>query len=167
MYDTMAIRTTDSPALAAVAAANTHQAPLTRHAPITIAIDPVALVITECITVTSAMRKHPWWAQSSVSAILGGGPNQQLPLDTNTRRVVAPVVQAKVEEDGGWGWGGRRSGPKGKEVKDNPLIAAFTKLRADLRVCRGMFCSILSIEDHTRANVMIWYGMNTNVPCEI
>ena len=109
--------------------------PLTRHAPITIAIDPVALVITECITVTSAMRKHPWWAQSSVSAILGGGANQQLPLDTNTRRVVGPVVQNQ-EDGGGWAWG---RGGKGRRDagKDNPLIAAFTKLRADLRVCRG------------------------------
>jgi brefeldin A-resistance guanine nucleotide exchange factor 1 len=123
-------------------------ATLTRHAPITIAVDPVALVITECITVTSAMRKHPWWAQSSVSAILGGGPNQQLPLDTNTRRVVAPVVAQDEDEGSAWRWGAR--GRKGKEVKDNPLIAAFTKLRADLRVCRGMwprhcFCVFLQI----------------------
>lgn len=132
----MAIRQNGPPAVeAASTAADMLQYPptLTRHAPITIAIDPVALVITECITVTSAMRKHPWWAQSSVSAILGGGPNQQLPLDTNTRRMVAPVVQE--EEEGGWRWGSRSK--KGKEVKDNPLIAAFTKLRADLRVCKG------------------------------
>ena len=40
---------------------------------ISIAIDPVALITTECITVTSAMRKHTRWAQSSVSAILGVG----------------------------------------------------------------------------------------------
>lgn len=40
---------------------------------ISVAIDPVALVISECITVTSAMRKNARWAQSSVSAILGGG----------------------------------------------------------------------------------------------
>lgn len=40
---------------------------------ITVAVDPVALVTTECITVTSAMRKHARWAHSSVSAILGGG----------------------------------------------------------------------------------------------
>lgn len=39
---------------------------------ITVAVDPVALITTECITVTSAMRKHARWAQSSVAAILGG-----------------------------------------------------------------------------------------------
>ena len=40
---------------------------------ISVAINPVALVTTECISVTSAMRKNARWAQSSVSAILGGG----------------------------------------------------------------------------------------------
>jgi brefeldin A-resistance guanine nucleotide exchange factor 1 len=130
----MAIRQNASPTATAQDDTGYYPRTLTRHAPITIAVDPVALVITECITVTSAMRKHPWWAQSSVSAILGGGPNQQLPLDTNTRRVVAPVVQE--EDEGGWRWGSRSK--RGKEVKDNPLIAAFTKLRADLRVCKGM-----------------------------
>lgn len=39
---------------------------------ISVAVDPVALITTECITVTSAMRKHARWAQSSVAAILGG-----------------------------------------------------------------------------------------------
>jgi brefeldin A-resistance guanine nucleotide exchange factor 1 len=130
----MAIRQNASPIATTQEDTGHYPRTLTRHAPITIAVDPVALVITECITVTSAMRKHTWWAQSSVSAILGGGPNQQLPLDTNTRRVVAPVVQE--EDEGGWRWGSRSK--RGKEVKDNPLIAAFTKLRADLRVCKGM-----------------------------
>ncbi|KIW01849.1 uncharacterized protein PV09_06698 [Verruconis gallopava] len=132
----MAIRQNVAPNTAATAAPESSPLPptLTRHAPITIAVDPVALVITECITVTSAMRKHPWWAQSSVSAILGGGPNQALPLDTNTRRVVAPVIQD--EDDGGWRWGSRSK--RGKEVKDNPLIAAFTKLRSDLRACKDI-----------------------------
>ena len=40
---------------------------------ISITINPVALITTECIAITSAMRKHSRWAQSSVSAILGGG----------------------------------------------------------------------------------------------
>jgi len=43
-----------------------------RPTPISVAVDPVALITTECITVTSAMRKHARWAHSSVSAILGG-----------------------------------------------------------------------------------------------
>ena len=40
---------------------------------ISVAISPIALVTTECISVTSAMRKNARWAQSSVSVILGGG----------------------------------------------------------------------------------------------
>lgn len=44
----------------------------TTRARISVAVDPVALITTECITVTSAMRKHARWAQSSVAAILGG-----------------------------------------------------------------------------------------------
>jgi len=42
------------------------------RARISVAVDPVALITTECISVTSAMRKHARWAQSSVAAILGG-----------------------------------------------------------------------------------------------
>ncbi|KAI9780242.1 MAG: GDP/GTP exchange factor for ARF [Geoglossum umbratile] len=47
-----------------------------RSSAISVAVDPVALITTECITVTSAMRKHARWAHSSVSAILGGGSTQ-------------------------------------------------------------------------------------------
>lgn len=42
-----------------------------------IAIDPVALITTECITITSAMRKNARWAQSSISTILGGGASKE------------------------------------------------------------------------------------------
>lgn len=111
---------------------------LTRHKPITIALDPVALVITECITVTSAMRKHPWWAHSSVSAILGGGSAQEPPHhQTKKRRSVLPVQQQKQEQEEE-GWFGRSSGKKEIVKKDNPLIAAFTKLRGDLRRVRSL-----------------------------
>jgi len=40
---------------------------------IEVAVNPVALITNECITITSAMRKNARWAQSSVAAILGGG----------------------------------------------------------------------------------------------
>src|SRR5258707_1280672 len=40
--------------------------------PFVVAVDPIALITTECVAVTSAMRKHARWAHSSVSAILGG-----------------------------------------------------------------------------------------------
>jgi brefeldin A-resistance guanine nucleotide exchange factor 1 len=105
---------------------------LTRHTPITIAVDPVALVITECITVTSAMRKHARWAHSSISAILGGVPSKPpAALEVGSRRPT-PVPQ----EDEGWRWGSRSK--KGKSLQDNPLMSAFTKLRSELRTCKGM-----------------------------
>ncbi|KAF2968219.1 hypothetical protein GQX73_g5341 [Xylaria multiplex] len=46
-----------------------------RSRPVSVAVDPVSLVISECISVTSVMRKHARWAGSSVSSILGGNPN--------------------------------------------------------------------------------------------
>src|ERR1700761_3312728 len=99
---------------------------------VAVAIDPVALVITECITVTSAMRKHARWAHSSISAILGGVPSKPPPLDVGSRRGT-PVPP---EEDAGWRWGSRSK--KGKSLQDNPLMSAFTKLRSELRTCKGM-----------------------------
>jgi brefeldin A-resistance guanine nucleotide exchange factor 1 len=106
---------------------------LTRHTPLTVAVDPVALVITECIAVTSAMRKHARWAHSSVSAILSGGPSQPSALDLGVRR----AAQGGQDEDNlGWRWGSRSK--KGKSLQDNPLMSAFTKLRSELRTCKGI-----------------------------
>ena len=112
---------------------------------ISIAVDPVALITTECITVTSAMRKHARWAQSSVSAILGGGGA----LDSgrtnrlhehmkrgalHTKPLSRPGNNFLAEEDGiSSRWGLR--GKKGKSMQDNPLMSAFARLRSDLRGC--------------------------------
>src|SRR5205809_1060822 len=46
-----------------------------RSRPVTFAVDPVSLVISECIAITSAVQKHARSPYSSVSAILGGSPN--------------------------------------------------------------------------------------------
>lgn len=99
--------------------------------PVSVAIDPVALVITECITVTSAMRKHARWAQSSVSAILGGGA---------ARRPPSALGSLSLGDDADGGqlatrWGLR--GKKGKSIQDNPLLSAFARLRSQLKGCRG------------------------------
>ena len=126
-------------------------APTCRPDGITIAVDPVALITTECITVTSAMRKHARWAHSSVSAILGGagtGPNDQgssrLPAQ-HGRNVVHQRGASQVErlrsstieiDDGLVSHWGRR-GKKGKSMQDNPLMSAFARLRSDLRGCKG------------------------------
>jgi golgi-specific brefeldin A-resistance guanine nucleotide exchange factor 1 len=109
---------------------------LTRGARISIAVDPVALVVTECITVTSAMRKHARWAHSSVSAILGGGSSKYASsIDTGGRKL--PQGQGDEDEGSlGGRWGLR--GKKGKSLLDNPLMSAFTRLRSELKGVEGM-----------------------------
>lgn len=113
-----------------------------------VAVDAVALITTECITVTSAMRKHARWAHSSVSAILGSSP-----LPSKSRETIKPfktkqkLVHAETSSMGigsassdfllGSRWGLR--GKKGKSLQDDPLIAAFARLRNDLRRCTGIW----------------------------
>ncbi|KAJ9653623.1 GDP/GTP exchange factor for ARF [Neophaeococcomyces mojaviensis] len=121
-----------------------------------IRIEPVALVTQECITLTSAMRKHARWAQSSITAILGGGAStdslavpDQSPIRRSSSRSGTPKIDPvssksrighirgpSVEEDltlaSRWGLRGK----KGKSVQDNPLLSAFAKLRRDLATSR-------------------------------
>lgn len=115
------------------------------------AVDPVALITTECIAVTSAMRKHARWAHSSVSAILGGGastgrsndsPQQADPSERpglGSRNWSRDILSGGDQRADGTGvinrWGLR--GKKGKSIQDNPLIYAFLQLRSDLSTCTG------------------------------
>lgn len=107
-----------------------------------VAIDPVALVVTECITVTSAMRKHARWAHSSISSILGSSKaNHELASDTratNHERNRASNKIDLLEDDGSLTtrWGLR--GKKGQSMQDNPLMSEFAKLRADLKQCKDV-----------------------------
>ncbi|KAL5051851.1 hypothetical protein BDW71DRAFT_1418 [Aspergillus fruticulosus] len=112
-----------------------------------IAVDPVALVTTECITVTSAMRKHARWAHSSVAAILGSSTVSRV-YDRDTSTPSSPLNGAtptrprsrlsSADDDHAlanrWGLRGKR----GKSIQDNPLISAFTRLRNDLKDCKDI-----------------------------
>lgn len=118
---------------------------------LSVAIDPVALITTECITVTSAMRKHARWAHSSVSAILGasspsssGGFRSSrpgTPKDDLASRRGRKDRQSSGALDGAddgsltnrWGLRGKR----GKSMQDNPLMAGFGRLRRELTGCKG------------------------------
>ena len=119
---------------------------------VSVAVDPVALITTECITVTSAMRKHARWAHSSVSAILG--VTSPLNPGTQDSRPSTPREGTGSQRglrsrpslghiDGGddeglanrWGLRGK----KGKSMQDNPLMAGFGRLRRDLIGCKGIF----------------------------
>lgn len=123
-----------------------------RGTSVSVAVDPVALITTECITVTSAMRKHARWAHSSVSSILGGSSSPMNPSFQNSRpstprnelaarqsqksRTSSSFADGAVD-DGGLAnrWGLR--GKKGKSMQDNPLMAGFARLRRELVGCKG------------------------------
>jgi brefeldin A-resistance guanine nucleotide exchange factor 1 len=103
--------------------------------PIIVAVNPVALVVTECITVTSAMRKHARWAHSSVSAILGSSSNKTPTVQRRDRTGQGIISAGEQEEAVPSRWGLR--GKKGKSMQDNPLMSAFARLRNDLKGCKG------------------------------
>jgi len=119
-----------------------------------VAVDPIALITTECISVTSAMRKHTRWAQSSVSSILGrnssvimttpassGSRPSTLREGFASRKIEGEkdLAVSRMEENEDFGlanrWGLR--GKRGKSIQDNPLMSAFSRLRSDLAECEG------------------------------
>ncbi|KAI0482120.1 hypothetical protein GGR56DRAFT_171474 [Xylariaceae sp. FL0804] len=127
-----------------------------RSRPVAVAVDPVSLVISECISVTSVMRKHARWAGSSVSSILGGNPHP-VQLGPPTSPLLRPGSSRSA--GGGTGGGGGRAagsgssalqdfdgianrwglrGKKGKSMQDNPLMAGFGRLRHELSTCRAI-----------------------------
>lgn len=126
-------------------APNTDQTPGAqfRSRPVSVAVNPVSLVINECISVTSVMRKHARWAQSSVSSILGGNPNPvQLGPPSPLTRPGSRSSNTNPGVDGAQDlgvanrWGLR--GKKGKSMQDNPLMAGFGRLRHELSGCKGL-----------------------------
>jgi brefeldin A-resistance guanine nucleotide exchange factor 1 len=105
--------------------------------PISVAVNPIALVVTECITVTSAMRKHARWAHSSVAAILGGSSTKTPAIQKRDRAGQGIVGGGGEQEEAvpsRWGLRGK----KGKSLQDNPLMSAFARLRSELKGCKGM-----------------------------
>jgi brefeldin A-resistance guanine nucleotide exchange factor 1 len=104
---------------------------------IPVAVNPVALVVTECITVTSAMRKHARWAHSSVAAILGGSSNKTPAIQKRDRAgqgIVGGTGEHEEAVPSRWGLRGK----KGKSLQDNPLMSAFARLRNELKGCKGV-----------------------------
>ena len=117
-----------------------------RNRPVSVAVDPISLVISECISITSAIQKHARSPHSSVSAILGGSPNPLNlgltipPPKSRIKSAASGVESADVSSDNNGTsnrWGLR--GQKGRSMQDNPLIAAFGKLRHELAGVKGLF----------------------------
>lgn len=116
--------------------------------------DPVAFVITECIEITTAMRKHPRWAQSPAAVILGGKASTSsldLPDATIQRRGSSRVSTPRIDPVGSKSRIGSQASDntsstglfglrtkKGKTVQDNPLLSSFAKLRRDLASCKNI-----------------------------
>jgi brefeldin A-resistance guanine nucleotide exchange factor 1 len=107
-----------------------------RSRPVSVAVDPVSLVISECIAITSAIQKHARSTHSSVSAILGGSPNL---VQLGPPGKGASAANALGDGAGDLGpanrWGLR--GKKGKSMQDNPLISGFGRLRHELSGVKG------------------------------
>ncbi|KAI6782702.1 uncharacterized protein J7T54_000845 [Emericellopsis cladophorae] len=108
-----------------------------RSRPVSVAVDPVSLVISECISITSAMQKHARSQHSSVSAILGVNPNPiHLGPPIPTLRGGDRESSSNADTDDanehalGNRWGLR--GQRGKSMQDNPMISGFGKLRHDI-----------------------------------
>ncbi|KAK4177000.1 hypothetical protein QBC36DRAFT_372703 [Triangularia setosa] len=110
-----------------------------RSRPVSVAVDPVSLVISECIAITSAIQKHARSPHSSVSAILGGSPNliQLVPPPSSQSRARSKSTVGQQQDvdnvtndlaTNRWGLRGK----KGKSLADNPLISGFGRLRQEL-----------------------------------
>lgn len=115
-----------------------------RSRPVSVAVDPISLVISECISVTSAIQKHTRSTHSSVSAILGGSPNpihlgppsftaKSRERSSPTSAGTAESSHDAVPNSNRWGL---RS-PRGRSLQDNPMIAGFGKLRYEIAAIKG------------------------------
>ncbi|KAH7349362.1 Sec7 domain-containing protein [Plectosphaerella cucumerina] len=112
-----------------------------RSRPVSVSVDPVSLVISECISITSAIHKHARSPHSSVSAILGGSPT---PVQVGPPSPALPGRKSIATTLGGdsadpsltnrWGLRGKR----GKSIQDNPLMAGFGRLRHELATVRDI-----------------------------
>ncbi|CAK7220923.1 GDP/GTP exchange factor for ARF [Sporothrix bragantina] len=126
-----------------------------RSRPVSVAVDPISLVISECINITSAIQKYARSQHLSVSAILGGGaPNvaMQQSFRLGAASSESPSRRAGSRRGGAASRGGNRPGSaggsadsdfssanrwglrgkKGKSMADNPLISGFGRLRQEL-----------------------------------
>ncbi|KAI9675163.1 MAG: GDP/GTP exchange factor for ARF [Trizodia sp. TS-e1964] len=90
---------------------------------ISVAAEPVALIITECIAITSAMRKHARWAHSSVSAILGGG------IPKSDYRVEASRLASPRDVLARRGAGNNNNGDRRSEAQIDDAVANRWGLR--------------------------------------
>lgn len=113
-----------------------------RSRPVSVAVEPVSLVISECIAITSAIQKHARSPQS-VSAILGGNPNTiqfgSPKLQPQPRETGVSSPFGETEHDGTVSnrWSFR--GQKAKSLEDSPMVAGFGKLRYEITGVQSVY----------------------------
>jgi hypothetical protein len=145
-----------------LAMSSTHDAPRMqyRNRPVSVAVDPISLVISECISITSAIQKHARSQHSSVSAILGGSPNPvhlappspSMRIRNKNSNAGTPTSEVGQEILVSNRWGLR--GQKGKSMQDNPLIAGFGKLRHEIAGIKGAWLAICEISTRIDLNML-------------
>lgn len=123
---------------------STMAASMYRSRPVTVAVDPVSLVISECISITSEIRKRVPSTHSSVSAILGRTPNTvHLGQPSRSSKPGKQPSETRIEQDiededlsltNRWVLRGRNGVP----IRENPLISSFSKLRYELSGVKGV-----------------------------
>lgn len=113
-----------------------------RSRPVSVAVEPVSLVISECIAITSAIQKHAR-APQSVSAILGGNPNTiqfGSPKPQSQEResgVSSPFGESEHDGTANNRWSFR--GQKANILQDSPMVAGFGKLRYEITGVQSVY----------------------------
>jgi brefeldin A-resistance guanine nucleotide exchange factor 1 len=110
-----------------------------RSQPVSVAVDPVSLIISECVSITTEIRKRTP-SHITASAILGSNPNttfQARDVGTNNWKRNADGGSDLGGQQGPGNRWGLRAG-KGGSAHDNPLISSFGQLRYALSGTKGL-----------------------------
>lgn len=86
-----------------------------------VAVDPITLVINECMAMAAAMRKMSRWSQSGVAAILGTGDIFGTGEEDTINNLASNLSSSR------------------KAVDDNPLSSSFLQLRTILTEARDVY----------------------------
>lgn len=90
-----------------------------------VAIDPITLMINDCMTISSAMRKMTRWSQSGVAAILGAGD-----IFGENDSITNLGLSTNMANNGS----SRSTG-----INDNPLLSSFLQLRSMLTDAKDLY----------------------------
>lgn len=90
-----------------------------------VAIDPLTLMISECMTISSAMRKVSRWSQSGVAAILGAGDifGEDESITSNLG------LSSNISN----------TNNRSNNLNDNPLLSSFLQLRSMLAEADNLY----------------------------